>query len=207
MEKDIDALEQLELIKSTVLDKGGSLPVSGKDLIIWGVISIVLFLVMPLFHLIQKSSSILTSGIFLFILLIFGVVMSLRILKQKNKEKERKFSKYQQLIKNVSIFSIAFGFILTMILSKGFSPFIPLVWMALIGIIFVVEGYFAKEILTKYGFVLIALSFLINIIYLVFFSNYTMALYVFSAIVASLSMGLGMIILGVKFLKEEKLNV
>ncbi len=213
MEKEIDALEQLKLIKSTVLDQDGLLPVSGKDLIIWGVISIVLFMVMPLFFVFQEfKDSIVTSSAFMTVFLLFGTFMSYKLIKQKNEKKDRKFSKYQKMLRYLSTSSIALGFLLSILLSFKYSVFIPLIWMILIGMIFIVDGFFSKQILTKYGLFLAGAGFVVALILLlgVLFSVINVSsfyLYYSCAFFASLSLGLGMIILGRKFQKEESLNV
>lgn len=208
MKQDKEVLEQLELIKSTILDKDALLANSGKSFIIWGIISIILFLGMPFFHIYQEFDlSIITSSIFMLVLLIFGLSISIKFLKQKNKENERKLSKYQRLRNHISIFTIIFGFILTIILSKNLSAFIPIIWMALIGISFTIEGYFSKQIMTKYGLFLVYLSFFISLIYILLIDNYDIGLYFFSATIGSLFLGVGSIVLGIKFLKEDKLNV
>ena len=210
--KELDALEQLELIKSTVLDKDGLLPTSGKDFIIWGIISTTLFMGMPLFFIYQELAvSIISSSIFMFSLLVLGLFISFRLRKQKNKEKERKFSKYQEMLKYISISATGLGFTLSVLLAQNFSIFIPLIWMYLIGMTFIVEGYFSIKILTKYGLFLISLSSIISLVFLFFIDiqncNESLSLYYISATIASLSLGVGMITLGIKLLKKERLNV
>ncbi|MCP4970444.1 MAG: hypothetical protein GY932_07625 [Arcobacter sp.] len=213
MKEEVNTIEQLELIKSIVLHKDGLLFISGKSLIIWGIISIILFLSMPMFFIhLDYGSDMFFSTIFMVSFLGFAFFMSYLYTKKKNKKLERRFSKYQRMLKYLSFSCISLGILLSIILAKELYIFIGLVWVVLIGIVFMISGFFTKHILTQYGIFLLSSGILAILLIILTLDTLTqnfssLQIYYFGALFASITLGLGEIILGIKFLKEERLNV
>lgn len=197
MESKTEVLKQLEDIHSSLVDSEKFMPYNFNAIIMWGVISILLFL----FASYMFEQSMYLGIAFLIIMLSGGGIVEYFLTKKENiKYDIQNFTKIQKFIETVFTFNVIFGILISIILVQNeLVSYIYLIWVFLIGVAGYIVGFtINSKIFLNHGKVSAILSLVLFAFSLIF------DLTLLNQAFAIISLGFGYIYLGIKLKKESK---
>lgn len=190
-----DILNQLDEIQLSLQESEKFIPYNYDLIIMWGVISTILFIFSEIFFV----QGIVVGGLFLSCVLGLGFAIEYFFIKKENKKyKLAKFTNLQSFINTLFAFSMIFGVIFTVVLVKITAIiYIPLLWMFIIGFANFSVGYVINGgafkifgiVVVGSSLILFAVSIFKGVSDVDCFTNNTAAI---------LTLGLGHVLLGLK---------
>jgi magnesium-transporting ATPase (P-type) len=193
-----EAIEQLNEIHSSLVDKQKFMPYNYNVLILWGVISGFLFLT---FESVSSIGIWYGVGLITFTILI-GFLIEIYFIKKENKKYElEKFTKLQTFIETNYTFSTFFSTILTFVfISNQLGIYTYLSWMFMLGFSTFICGFVMNnKKFTLIALINIALALAIMTLSVVFTPLFFEP---FIKYIATLFIGGGFIYLGITTKKE-----
>lgn len=134
-----EALNQLNQIHSSLIDNEKFMPYNYNMLVMWGIISAILFLT---FEMISTLNIWYAIG-YIGIVITFGFLIEVYLIKKENiKYDLEKFTKTQTFIETNYTFSLVFATILTFVfVSNSIGTYAYLSWMFLLGFSNFITGF------------------------------------------------------------------
>ena len=197
MESKEDILKQLDEIHSSLLDSEKFMPYNFNVIIMWGVVSILLFL----FASYMFEQSIYIGITFLITMLSGGGAVEYFLTKKENKKYDiQNFTKIQKFIEKVFTLNMIFGILISIVLVQNeLVSYIYLIWVFLIGVAGYIVGFtINSKIFLKHGTISAIMSLVLFAFNILF--DFSMLNQAFAVI----SLGFGYIYLGIKLKKECK---
>ncbi|MBU1659081.1 hypothetical protein KKG72_08530 [bacterium] len=196
-----EAIRQVEEIHNSLLESEKFMPYNFNAVILWGVISIILFVSAQ--HMFKLS--IVYGTLFLTIILGFGGLFEYFLTKKENKKYDFiKFTKIQKFVETVFRANFIFGILISIVLVlNNLISYIYVIWMFIIGISGFVVGYtISSRLFLLHGKYTVLASLVL--FGLTIFLGADHVSFVINQIFAILFLGIGYIYLGVRLKKECK---
>jgi magnesium-transporting ATPase (P-type) len=193
-----EVLEQLDQIHGALIDEEKFMPYDYRMLIIWGVISAVLFLTTPT----VSDYSLLVMSLYIASIIASGFLLENYLMKKINKKYDlEKFTKKQKFIETICTIAVFFSLLLSVaFFSKGLITYGFLSWMILLSFANYVMGFvmnnknFIK--VGVFGLVAAAIVFILAIL----IDDNILSAYI--SYIAALIIGGGLVYLGFMMKKE-----
>ncbi|MGV6808455.1 MAG: hypothetical protein ACWA5U_01115 [bacterium] len=210
-----EALQHIQGMRHMLLDRQGNLPIPTGHFFLWSIISALLIIALPFLF----KSSINLSMIAFILMVLFGLlglggwILSYLINKENNK-RERGWGAYQKLIIKIGFFNIFFAAIMTMVLGSFLEGLlVNSIWMFVLGMTYMIIGFFSRAILTQYGIGLMILSLIFSMIaysYLLYMNDpatiptqHLAYIHQIDTLLGLISISGGHLMLGIYFLKKQ----
>lgn len=214
-----EALQHIQGMRSFLLDRRGNLPIPTGQFFLWSLISAILILILPLLFKSEIDTSIIATILTtLFGLLSLGGWILNRLIVKENRKRERDWSQYQKLILKIGFFHIFFAALMTLILGTFFNGLlVNSIWMFVLGMTYMIVGFFSRKLLTQYGMGLMILSFIFStLVYIYLLSadseqavidHYLVQIHYIDTLLGLISISGGHLVLGIYFLKQQRQHV
>ena len=192
------ALNQLNQIHSTLVDKEKFLPYNYNILILWGVISAILFLT---YEDVAKINLLLSTGYILGFILI-GSVIEFYFMKLENKKYDlSSLTKTQIFIESIYGLNTLFGILITnLFISHSLNEYSYIVWIFILGVNKYMVGFATNlKKFTQVGIINIIIAFILFLATLYGIDTHQLGKYL-----AVLFVSGGCIYLGITLTKEQK---
>ncbi len=127
-----EALTQLNQIHSTLVDKEKFLPYNYNILILWGIISAILFLT---YEKVAKINLLLSAG-YILGFIVLGSIVEFYFMKLENKKYDlSSLTKTQKFIESIYGFNTVFGVLITyLLISNSLNSYSYIVWIFILGL-------------------------------------------------------------------------
>lgn len=214
-----EALQHIQGIREFLLDREGNLPIPAEHFFLWGVISALLIIFLPMLFKASTAVSMLAYILtVLFGLLGLGGWLLNYLIVRENRRRERGWGQYQKLILKIASFNIFFAALMTLILGTFFyGLLVNGIWMFVLGMTYMILGFFSRKLLTQYGIGLMILSFIYSILVYIYllsagsqetvFNHYLTQIQEVDTLLGLVSISGGHLALGIYFLKQQQQHV
>ena len=210
-----EALQHIQGMRYFLLDRDGSLTLPTEHFFLWSVISALLITLLPMLFKSSTDVSMLAYILMmLFGLLSFGGWLLTRLIVRDNRKQERGWGQSQKLMLKISFLNIFFAALMTLVLGTFLNGLlINCIWMFVLGITYIILGFFGRKLLAHYGTALVSIAFIAIIMAYIYllsagselaaFNHYLNRIQQFDTLLGLFCISGGHLVLGIYFLRQQ----